>query len=176
MLGYFNTTSLSSPARNTFVTEVISGSGYLSDISDDDIGYNGDTNDGDSEDEGSINEADTVFEAIPSLSGGYKQVAVPVLQRKKLAIPARTAQKLKHEQHFQDLTVAFSDISKVILSKKTQFDAGNNVLQARCARAIESCLRAIVKNGKKSIPASHMAAESQGFAPDWGSGMIQTWV
>ncbi|KAJ7355303.1 hypothetical protein DFH08DRAFT_912378 [Mycena albidolilacea] len=67
-------------------------------------------------------------------------------------------------------------IEKLIASKRTAFDAGQNSLQAYRARAIQSHLQMVVRNKRKAIEVSEIAAESQGFAPKWGGRMVRTWV
>ncbi|KAJ7695321.1 hypothetical protein B0H14DRAFT_3530210 [Mycena olivaceomarginata] len=96
--------------------------------------------------------------------------------RRKLDIPARTARLVAREHRAKALQSGLQDIEKLIASKRTAFDAGQNSLQAYRARAIQSHLQMVVRNKRKAIEASEIAAESQGFAPKWGGRMVRTWV
>jgi hypothetical protein len=86
-------------------------------------------------------------------------------RRHKLGIPARKARQISSENRRNEALV---DIEKVVKSRKTQFEAGAHGLQAYRAQAIQSYFRLVVRNGRKGIEASEMAAESHGFAKDWG--------
>lgn len=68
------------------------------------------------------------------------------------------------------------DIKKLIASKKTRFDAGGTGLQAHQARAVQSHLHMVVKNGRGGIDASEHAAEAQGFSSKWGARHVRSWV
>ena len=74
------------------------------------------------------------------------------------------------------LEKALKMIEKVIMTKKKVFKAGRNGLQSYQARAIQSHLHMVVRNGRKHIEASERAAESQGFAANWGGRLVHRWV
>ena len=57
-----------------------------------------------------------------------------------------------------------------------QYQAGDKGLQSYRARTIQSHLRMVVKNGRRSVEASEIAAESHGFARDWGGRQVREWV
>ncbi|KAH9071006.1 hypothetical protein EDB83DRAFT_2221343, partial [Lactarius deliciosus] len=76
----------------------------------------------------------------------------------------------------QELKDALLDIEKLLTSKKTQFIAGVNGLQSKCACSIQTCLHIVVNNKRHLINASKRAAESQGFAVKWGGRMVRQWV
>lgn len=96
--------------------------------------------------------------------------------RRKLDVPARTVRICAREDRLKALQSGLKDIEKLIGSKRTEFDAGQNSLQAYRACAIQSHLQMVVNNKRKAIEASEIAAESQGFAAKWGGRMVQTWV
>ncbi len=64
----------------------------------------------------------------------------------------------------------------LIRSKKTEFVAGPTGLQSYRARAIESCLVLVMKQGRLTVKASEMAAESQGFTAKWGGRNFRSWT
>ncbi|KAH7902939.1 hypothetical protein BJ138DRAFT_1120921 [Hygrophoropsis aurantiaca] len=142
--------------------------GYLSDQSDDDIETDSDR--------------DTDNAATHTNNTGLKSnestrlPAVPPLKRHKLDIPYRMQRKLAHEQRTMEMKNALTAMEKLRLSKKTHFINGPNGLQAKQACAIESYLCLIIKNGRTSIDASKRAAESHGFAADWGSRQLRSWT
>ena len=49
---------------------------------------------------------------------------------------------------------------------------GVHSLQAYCALAIQSYFWMVVHNGQKGIEASVIAAESHGFAKNWGGRLV----
>jgi hypothetical protein len=91
---------------------------------------------------------------------------------RKLDIPAHTARLVAQEHRAKTLQSGLQDIEKLIASKRTAFDAGQNSLQAYQAHAIQSHLQMVVWNKRKAIEASEIAAEIQGFAPRWGGRMV----
>ena len=93
-----------------------------------------------------------------------------------LDIPVRIAHKLAHENRYKELRQALADIEKVVRSRRTEFQAGHHGLQAYRAQAIQSYFRMVVNNGHKSIEASEIAAESQGFVKKWGGRLVRSWV
>ena len=76
----------------------------------------------------------------------------------------------------QVLESALQDIEKLVKSKRDIFVVTRNGLQAHRALAIQSHLRMVLHNKRKHIKASEIAAESQGFAQNWGGRMVQSWV
>ncbi|KAF8626788.1 hypothetical protein AX14_011422, partial [Amanita brunnescens Koide BX004] len=82
----------------------------------------------------------------------------PPLKRRCLEVPARVKIQKAREEHQKKLVLALDDIEKLIRSKKDIFEAGRNGLQSYRARAIQ------------------IAAESQGFAANWGSRTVRKWV
>ncbi|KAF9259458.1 hypothetical protein L218DRAFT_974626 [Marasmius fiardii PR-910] len=71
--------------------------------------------------------------------------------------------------------LALNAISKLLQSKTTSFDAGNNSLQAIRARTVESCLRLVVHNGHTLTTASVTAAEAHGLSSNYGSRSVRKW-
>lgn len=100
----------------------------------------------------------------------------PPRKRQKLDVPARVVRQKAREAHVNILKKCLLDIEKLIASKRTEFDAGRNGLQAYRARSIQSCLHMVVNNRRSFIHASECAAESQGFAAKWGGRMVRQWV
>ena len=68
------------------------------------------------------------------------------------------------------------DMEELVATTKDVFDVGKNGLQAYCARAIQSHLHIVVRNGHKHVEASQIAAESQQFAKIWGGKLVRRWV
>jgi hypothetical protein len=132
--------------------------GYLSDLSDDD------TLDMDDEIDAS-DEMESTEDEQPR-----KRV------RRKLEVSVQKAHELAHKSRKKELQQALSDIEKVIRSRCTDFQAGRNGLQAYRAQAIQSYFQMVVNNGCKSIDASEIAAESQGFSKKWGGRLVRSWV
>ena len=94
-------------------------------------------------------------------------------KRCKLDVPYHVARQLSREQQCNEYACALTDLNQLIQSKREVFEAGHNGLQAYRAQAIRSCLQMIVKNGCRLVDASHMAAESEGFAERWpGSPLV----
>lgn len=56
------------------------------------------------------------------------------------------------------------------------FAGGPNGLQAYRTHVIQSCLQMMVKNGRRLVPASSIAAESHGFSAIHGSRLLRSWV
>ncbi|KIL57128.1 hypothetical protein M378DRAFT_1031360 [Amanita muscaria Koide BX008] len=100
----------------------------------------------------------------------------PLRKRQKLDVPARFVRKKAQEVRSQTLQKGLVDIEKLIASKRTEFDAGRNGLQAYRARSIRSCLHMVINNHRTLIEASERAAESQGFAARWGGRMVRQWI
>jgi hypothetical protein len=90
--------------------------------------------------------------------------------RTTLAIPARVARKEVKGQRLKALQEALVAIEKEVRSRKVKWAGrnGKEGLQAYRARAIKSHLQMVVRNGRKAIEASEIAAEAQGFSQKWG--------
>jgi hypothetical protein len=101
---------------------------------------------------------------------------VPVLEQRKLDVSYRKARKEKRDRSTQSLQKAFNDIEKLMASKKTKFISGPRGLQACRTHAIHAHLRLIVCNGRKFVGASHIAAEANGFSPNWGACQLRSWT
>lgn len=101
---------------------------------------------------------------------------IPLPKRCKLSVPACEAHQIAKEARLRRLGEALQDINKLIKSKLTLFDAGEHGLQAKRVRAIQSYLWMVVKNKQKRAEAAAIAAESQWFARDCGSRLVQKWV
>ena len=71
---------------------------------------------------------------------------------------------------------AHAEIEELLISRKTQFVAGVNGLQAWWTQAIECHLQLIIKNGQSKPEVAECAAESQGFAPKWGGCQVCGWT
>jgi hypothetical protein len=72
------------------------------------------------------------------------------------------------ENRKNELKLALCDIEKLLASWKTKFQASENGLQSYWAWAIQSHLHMVVNWGRRGIDASEIAAESHGFAREWG--------
>ncbi|KIJ39628.1 hypothetical protein M422DRAFT_174797 [Sphaerobolus stellatus SS14] len=133
--------------------------GYLSDISD------GDWIDIIDEDGGDESDSEPAPSVLPP-------------KRRKLEVSVIEERKLKQEECEEKRRKALKDIEKLIASQKNIFGAGRNGLQSYRARAIQSCLWIMLTNKKRRgfMEASERAAESQGFAADWGGRMVRSWV
>ena len=68
------------------------------------------------------------------------------------------------------------NIEKLIGSKRTNFEAGREGLQARRVCAVHLYLSLVVRNGRKGEDAAERAAEAQRFSGKWGSRLVKTWV
>ncbi|KAL1672218.1 hypothetical protein EV122DRAFT_255977 [Schizophyllum commune] len=106
----------------------------------------------------------------------FRVRAPPPRKRRKLVISARDARREQQEKRLKELKKALKDIRRLIRSKKDVFHAGSASLQAYRARAIESHLTMVLKNGRKHMEASEMAAEAHGFARNWGGRLVRHWV
>lgn len=98
------------------------------------------------------------------------------LKRRKHDIPVRKAIQQKSQERRKERERALESIEKLIRSKKTKFDGGPTGLQSYRARAIESHLRMVVRDHVPSILAARRAAQSQGFAEEWGGRCVCGWV
>jgi len=149
--------------------------GYLSDLSDDLPQLEDEVNVIviDSDDEDPALTSDQIPSAIPPIFHIRKP---PPLKRRRLDVPSRVARQKAREERRTILQRGLLDIEKVIASTKTKFVSGREGLQAYRARAIQSYLFMVVKNGRRGIDASERAAEAQGFARKWGGRLVRQWV
>jgi hypothetical protein len=106
----------------------------------------------------------------------FRVVAPPPLKRRKLAVLVRVACQDAKRARMAKFGKALMAIKKVITSKCDVFAAGRNGLQAYRARSIQSCLWMMVKNDRGLLETLQRAAESQGFAKNWGGCMVRKWV
>lgn len=91
-------------------------------------------------------------------------------------VPAQVARQQAQEDRKKGLELALKDMEKLICSKHEIFKAGQNGLQEYQARAICSHLRMVIGGKCNAIEASQCAAESQGFAANWGGRLVCQWV
>ncbi|KAF7371965.1 hypothetical protein MVEN_00054500 [Mycena venus] len=122
------------------------------------VAYSSD--DTDSSDSETDEEEDQPSLAPKPSTSSSRLPAVPALKRRKLDIPVRQMRKIAREKKTEELKKAFR----------------NNGLQSYRARAIQSYLGMVVKNGRLGIEASERAAESQGFAAKWGGRNVRSWT
>ncbi|KAJ3792109.1 hypothetical protein GGU11DRAFT_819115 [Lentinula aff. detonsa] len=114
-----------------------------------------------------------------NVNGSEEELGVAAaskLKRHKLDVSVKSSREHEHRKRHEALRLGLKNISKVIISRRYEFEAGDYGLQARRARAIESYLHLVVWNGRKKIQASEMAAEAQQFASAWGGRMIRKWA
>ncbi|KAG1727295.1 uncharacterized protein EDB91DRAFT_1061178 [Suillus paluster] len=102
--------------------------------------------------------------------------AVPALKRRRVDVLHCEQRRMKQEKYLEELKGALAAIEKHLKSKKTAFIGGLNGLQAKRARSIQSYLMMVVKKGRLSIDASKRAAESHGFAAEWGGRQVRRWT
>lgn len=102
--------------------------------------------------------------------------APPAPKRRRLEVPARISKTLKTEKRLHERAAALVQIEKLLASKKEHFDMGRSGLQAKRARAIQICLKLIVKDHRHLIDASGRAAEAVGFSTAWGAHQVREWV
>lgn len=97
-------------------------------------------------------------------------------RRRTLEVPAREARRTEREKRKKELAQGLHEIEKFIKSRKTQFKAGDQGLQATRARGIQSYLHLVVKKGTQKIEASQMAALTSSFSASFGGRMIRLWA
>jgi hypothetical protein len=114
------------------------------------------------------------WEDIPQ--GPFRVNNPPALKHHHHDVPVHVARKKRRQMMKDKLEKALKMINKVIASKKEVFKAGRNGLQAYRARAIQSHLHMVIRNGRNHIEASERAAESQQFAAKWGGRLVRRWV
>jgi hypothetical protein len=145
--------------------------GYMSDILDDESTSQDSDSDG-----GEVYEDIGCVPTAENEESHFPIQAPPALKCCRLEIPAcmkiRNAQVKCHKK----LVQALKDIETLIKSKREIFEDGHNSLQSYRARAIQSYLQMVVHNKRNGMIASQIAAESQGFAVNWGSWMVRKWV
>ncbi|KAF7308048.1 hypothetical protein MKEN_01167100 [Mycena kentingensis (nom. inval.)] len=112
----------------------------------------------------------------PPAKGSIHTFFKPAAKRRKLDVPVRQARAEKAQARKQERINGLDAIERLIVSRKTEFQAGNHGLQARRARCIQSCLHMILNNGRGSVDASERAAEANGFSKDWGGRLVRIWV
>jgi hypothetical protein len=149
--------------------------GYLSDLSDNEI-EDHEWTDLEHDTPASLTETENVSTLRPGPNSSTNVIPPPPRKRQKLDVPARDMRKRAQEARLEALKKGLLDIEKLIASKKTKFDAGQNGLQAYRARSIQICLQMVINNNRKLIDASKCAAESQGFAAKWAGRMVRQWV
>ena len=137
--------------------------GYLSDLS--------------SESESS-DEEDRNGDIVDSDDETYQNLPPQKHTRTTLTIPARVARKEVKHLRFKELQKGLVAIEKEVRSRKVKWARrdGKEGLQAYHARAIQSHLQMVVRNGRKAIEASEIAAEAQGFSQKWGGRLVRKWV
>ncbi|KIJ32265.1 hypothetical protein M422DRAFT_265927 [Sphaerobolus stellatus SS14] len=148
--------------------------GYLLELSDGDSDYAWEDEEEDLPGESNPINPASLTSLAPSIN--FQVRAPPPLKHQKLDVPAREARVIAKEATVLKQQEAWVAIQKLITSKKDLFESGRNGLQEYRACAIESCLQMMVKNGRKLMDTSERAAESQGFAKNWGGRMVRSWV
>jgi hypothetical protein len=143
--------------------------GYLSDLSDDQLELEEDENN-------IVDDSPGQPSASSSSNALFSTRAPPPLKRRKLDVPVRVDRQNAKKARETEFKKALTDIEKLIASKRDVFATGRNGLQAYRGRAVQSCLHMIVNNKRGLIDASQRAAESQGFAEKWGGRLVRSWV
>ncbi|KAI0669706.1 hypothetical protein C8Q78DRAFT_977503 [Trametes maxima] len=98
------------------------------------------------------------------------------LKRRKLDVPACVQCENQRKERRKRMESALKAIEKLILSKRNAFAGGAHGLQATRARCIESQLQMIIHKNRSVRDASERAAESHGFAAQWGRRMVRSWT
>ena len=114
----------------------------------------------------------------PGLRASENENEAPPVKRirRQLEEPVLVTRLKLREKRTNECKQALHDIQKLLQSRKTKFQAGDKGLQSYRARTIESHLRMVVINGRGTVEASQIAAESHGFARDWGGRQVREWV
>ena len=109
--------------------------------------------------------------------------AAPPRKRQKLNVPYQVQVAQKSDAYKQQQAAwvvtwqeALMDIQNLFRSKRTKFISGDRGLQAKQAKAIETHLCLVLKNGRCTIDASQWAAEAGGFAEKSGGHAVQRWT
>ncbi|KAG1800178.1 uncharacterized protein BJ212DRAFT_1450175 [Suillus subaureus] len=109
-------------------------------------------------------------------------MAVPMFEKKtaveweKLDVPHHEQRRLAKETQLEEMKKALASIEKLLKVKKALFVGGPNGLQAKHARSIQSYLTMVIKKKCLSIDVSQRAAESHGFAANWGGHQVCSWT
>ncbi|KIJ24831.1 hypothetical protein M422DRAFT_274294 [Sphaerobolus stellatus SS14] len=125
--------------------------GYLSELSDGDSNYAWEDEEEDLP--GGSNPINPASSTSLAPSINFQVCAPPPLKHQKLDVPACEARVKAKEVTVLKQQEAWVAIQKLIISKKDLFESGHNGLQEYRARAIESCLQMMVKNGRKLMDA-----------------------
>jgi hypothetical protein len=99
----------------------------------------------------------------------------PPLKWQKLDVLCLEQWKIKQDTRMKELMEALDDLHSLLVLKKTNFVLGPNGLQACHARAIESHPQLVIKNGCGWTKAAKQAAETHGFAANWGGQQLRGW-
>ncbi|KIJ90242.1 hypothetical protein K443DRAFT_15402 [Laccaria amethystina LaAM-08-1] len=172
MRGYFTSVPIKQPVTNAVLTRTVD---EHCEIEEDECefltGYWSDTSD---VDEDKVLLEDTSPITVNSLSMMPLQSniacpkfpirAPPPLKHHRLEIPVWVVRKEAQEAQEKKLWEAYKDIQRQIKSAHPKFVCGVNSLQAYRAHTIQTHLHL----KKMAIDASKQAAESQGFAENWG--------
>ncbi|KAI0337675.1 hypothetical protein BDW22DRAFT_1423443 [Trametopsis cervina] len=97
-------------------------------------------------------------------------------KRRRLEIPARVTRARAAEAIQAVRQQALKDVDRLLASHRQHFQSGNNGLQARRTRTIQSCLHMMVHGERRMMAASRIAAEANGFAVNWGSRLARKWT
>jgi hypothetical protein len=112
---------------------------------------------------------------LTEASGARLSGTAPPLKWRKLDVSYLEQQTSKQDARKKELTDALGDLHSLRVSKKTKFVSGPNGLQACCAHAMESHLQLVIKNGCSWAKAAKQAAETHGFAANWGGQQLRGW-
>lgn len=99
----------------------------------------------------------------------------PPPKRRKLDIPRRQELLQKRERLRKERELALAAINKLIRAKTSITSTAPSSLQAVRARAVQSCLRLIVKD-TSVMKASEITALAHGFSPVFGARLVRNWV
>ncbi|KAG6894945.1 hypothetical protein C0992_003824 [Termitomyces sp. T32_za158] len=140
------------------------------------VNFSSDEEDGEYEADNEEEEQSNITELVFMSDNARIQSLLPVappLKRRRLEIPVRTQREHSHKEKVKQLNEALADLKKLNKSKKTTFAGGPKGLQAVRTLAMQSFLCMVVKNGQLSVDASKRAAESYGFAAQWGGQKLR---
>ncbi|KAG6875696.1 hypothetical protein C0993_007958 [Termitomyces sp. T159_Od127] len=143
------------------------------------VNFSSDEEDGEYEADNEEEERSNITELVSTFDNAPIRSLLPVappLKRRCLEVPVRTQRERSHKEKVKQLNKALADLEKFNKSKKTTFAGGTKGLQAVCTLAMQSFLRMVVKNGRLSVDASKRAAESYGFAAQWGGQKLCAWT
>lgn len=104
--------------------------------------------------------------------------ARPSKRRKILVTPARVGLGWQHNQLLGVRQEAFDAVTSALHSAKQRLELQGGVkrLLAVRMRAVQSCLRLMIKNGMRMMEASKMAALASGFSAGWVSRSVRSWT